>query len=97
MLIKNIKKKDLIKNISFKTGLSYNLSKKIFSDLVSALINNINNGGLILKNIGSFRIIDKKQRIGRNPKTREEFLISSRKTISFTPSKKINKILKELE
>ena len=97
MLIKNIKKKDLIKNISFKTGLSYNLSKKIFSDLVSALINNINNGGLILKNIGSFRIIDKKQRIGRNPKTREEFLISPRKTISFTPSKKINKILKELE
>ena len=96
MLIKNIKKKDLIKNISLETGLSYNVSKKIFSDLVSALINNLNSGGLILKDIGSFRIIDKKQRIGRNPKTKEEFLIAPRKTVSFTPSKKINEILKEL-
>ena len=31
----------------------------------------------------------KKERLGRNPKTREEFIISSRKSISFTISKKI--------
>ena len=30
---------------------------------------------LNLKNIGTFKIINKKERIGRNPKTKEEFYI----------------------
>ena len=96
MLNKNLTKNDLIKNISLKTGLSYNVSKKIFNDLIYILIHNIKNQSLILKNIGTFKIIHKKERIGRNPKTKDEFLISARKSISFTPSKKIDKILKAL-
>ena len=43
-----------------------------------------------LKNVGTFKLIHKKKRIGRNPKTKEEFLISSRKSVSFTVSKKIS-------
>ena len=96
MLNKNLTKNDLIKNISLKTGLSYNVSKKIFNDLIHILIHNIKNQSLILKNIGTFKIIHKKERIGRNPKTKDEFLISARKSISFTPSKKIDEILKAL-
>tara|TARA_X000001036_G_C20009931_1_gene534010 strand:- start:209 stop:499 length:291 start_codon:yes stop_codon:yes gene_type:complete len=89
-------KKDLIKDITFKTGLSSNVSKKIFNDLVNILIQNIKNGSLVLKNIGSFKIIEKKERIGRNPKTKKEFIISARKTVSFTPSKKIIENLNKL-
>ena len=96
MLNKNLTKNDLIKNISLKTGLSYNVSKKIFNVLIYILIHNIKNQSLILKNIGTFKIIHKKERIGRNPKTKDEFLISARKSISFTPSKKIDEILKAL-
>ncbi len=95
MLNKKIKK-DLIKDITFKTGLSSNVSKKIFNDLVNILIQNIKNGSLVLKNIGSFKIIEKKERIGRNPKTKKEFIISARKTVSFTPSKKIIENLNKL-
>jgi len=44
---------------------------------------------------GTFEIKHKKARIGRNPKTKEEKEISSRKVITFKPSKfllkKINK------
>ena len=44
---------------------------------------------------GAFEIKHKKARIGRNPKTKEEKEISSRKVITFKPSKfllkKINK------
>jgi integration host factor subunit alpha len=89
-------KKDLIKDITFKTGLSSNVSKKIFNDLVNILIQNIKKGSLVLKNIGSFKIIEKKERIGRNPKTKKEFVISARKTVSFTPSKKIIENLNKL-
>ena len=63
MLNKKLKK-DLIKDITFKTGLSSNVAKKIFNDLVNILIQNIKKGSLVLKNVGSFKIIEKKEVIG---------------------------------
>ena len=93
MIKNNLKKKDIIKSLSFKTGFSLNYSKKLINDLIEILITNIKSGDLNLKNIGTFRIINKKERIGRNPKTKEEFIITSRKTISFTTSKKISEKL----
>jgi len=85
----NLKKKDLIKNLHQQIGFSLNYSKKIINDLIDIVIDNISKGDFIIKNIGSFRIINKKQRIGRNPKTRKEYIISSRKVISFKVSKKL--------
>ncbi len=89
MYKKSITKIDLIKNLSNKTGFSLNYSKKLINDLIDILIQNIETGNLILKNVGSFRLISKKERIGRNPKTKEEFLITARKSISFKASKEI--------
>ncbi len=97
MLKKHFKKIDLIKDLSLKTGYSQNYSKKIVDDLINIFIQNIKSGNLNLKNIGSFKLLNKKERIGRNPKTKEEFIITSRKSLSFTSSKKIidnlNKII----
>ena len=94
----NYKKRkiDIIKNLNEKTGLSLNLSKKLINDLIDIIIFNIKKGDLNLKNIGSFKIIHKRERVGRNPKTKEEFIITPRKQISFTPSKKIIKNLDKL-
>ena len=89
MLKKDFKKIDLIKDLSLKTGYSQNYSKKIVDDLVNIFIQNIKSGNLNLKNIGSFKLLNKKERIGRNPKTKEEFIITSGKSLSFTSSKKI--------
>jgi len=86
---KKLKKKDIIDNLGKKTGFSLNLSKKLINDLVIILIEDIKSGSVNLKNVGSFKLIKKKERVGRNPKTKEEFIISSRKSISFTTSKKI--------
>ncbi len=95
MLNKKIIKNDITETLCKQTGYSQALSKKIIDDLIVVLINNIKFGKLTLKNIGSFKIIDKKERIGRNPKTKEQFIISARKTLSFIPSKKILKDLNE--
>ena len=92
----NLKKIDLVKNLSSKTGFSINLSKKIIDDLINIIINNIKFGKLNLKKIGIIKTINKKERIGRNPKTKEEFKISARKVISFKPSKSINIILNKI-
>ncbi len=95
MFKKNYTKQDLINDISENTGFSLSFSKKLVNDLINIIIDNIKKGDFILKNIGSFKIIDKKERIGRNPKTGKEFIISSRKSLSFTPSKKITQNLNE--
>ena len=86
---KDFKKIDLVKDLSSKTGYSQSYSKKIVDDLISIFVQNIKSGNLNLKNIGSFKLLNKKERIGRNPKTKEQFIITSRKSLSFTLSKKI--------
>ena len=93
---KSLKKKDLVNNLSLKTGFSLNYSKKVIDDFIEIIIQNIKSGELILKNFGSFKIIYKNERIGRNAKTKKKFLICSRKTISFIPSKKISDNLNKL-
>ena len=96
MFKNNLKKIDIVKNISAKTGFPINLSKKLFDDLIEVLITHIKMDNFNLKNVGSFKILRKKERKGRNPKTKVEFLISSRRSISFTPSKLISKNLDKL-
>ena len=96
MFKKNFKKEDIIKNISNKTGCSYNYSKKITEDFIQIIIQNIKSGNFNLKNIGSFKLIKKGKRIGRNPKTGKEYPISSRNSISFIAAKKIAEKMKKL-
>ena len=53
----------------------------------------ISNNIVKIHNFGTFKIKKKNERIGRNPKTKEDVIISSRNVISFTPSKKILKVI----
>ncbi len=91
-----LKKKDLAKNLSNKIGYSNSFSKKLVDDFIEITIQNIKQGYCGFKNIGSFELINKKERMGRNPKTKKEFIISSRKAISFKASKKITNKLKKI-
>ena len=85
----NLKKVDISKNLEKKTGFPQNLCRKIVDDLINVLIETIEQDKLIIKNIGSFKIINKKERFGRNPKTGETYVINARKSISFVTSKKL--------
>jgi integration host factor subunit alpha len=90
---KNFTKNDLIELLSIKTGFSKNISKKLIEDLLLILIQNLLEGKLILKNFGVFKIIKKKKRMGRNPKTKKEFIINARKSLTFLPSKLMSDLL----
>ena len=91
MVRENLKKIDLVKQLNNRTGLSKNLLKKIVDDLIYIIVENIKTNNFNIKNIGSFKILDKKKRIGRNPKTKKEYLIAARKSVKFSVSKKISK------
>ena len=93
MISNNVTKIDFSKNISDKTGFPISFSKKIVDDLIIIYNEMIRGNNLVLKNIGTFKLSTKKQRIGRNPKTKEEFLISKRKSVRFSVSKNLSKIL----
>jgi integration host factor subunit alpha len=84
-----VNKNNIIKNLSKKSGLSLNISKKLIDDLIEIIINEIKYNKLNLKNFGRFKLIKKRKRLGRNPKTKEEFIINSRNAISFVVSKKL--------
>ena len=89
MLRNNFRKIDLVNNLSRELGFSSNYSKKIINELIIIIIQNIKKGDFILKNLGTFKIRKKKERVGRNPKTKEKFIISERNSVIFIPSKKI--------
>ncbi len=93
----NLKRIDLAKSLSKKKGFSKLLSKELIDSLISILIINIKKKNLNLKNIGTFKIIHKNERIGRNPKTKKIYTISSRKSISFLASKKLTKLINKLK
>jgi len=94
VLKSDLKKEDLIKNLSAETGFSYNFSKQLIGSLIEILIQNIKTGDFTLKNIGLFKILQKKERVGRDPKSKKQYIITSRKAVSFKPSKKINEYMK---
>jgi len=87
----NFTKKDISKKINIKTGLSNQLNLEIIDDLIFLLKRSIKEKELNVKNFGTFRILMKKERLGRNPKNKKIYKISSRKSLSFTTSKKLNK------
>lgn len=95
MTKKNFNKDNLYKLLSERTGFSELLSKKIINDLIKIIIKEIKKENFGLLNLGKFKVISKKNRLGRNPKTKQTFIINQRKSISFIASKNFSKIINE--
>jgi nucleoid DNA-binding protein len=85
-------KKDITKNISTKTFLSSKESFKILDSFFQILKKN-KNKNIKISNFGSFSLINTPKRIGRNPRTKEEFEIKDRMKLSFKASNKIKSLL----
>ena len=83
----NYNKKNLSDFLSEKKGYSSLFSQKIVDDLIHAICQNLVLGDITLKNFGAFKIIQKNERLGRNPKTKKTYIINKRKSLSFTCSK----------
>ena len=92
-----MKKIEIIKSLSNEIGFSNLLSKEVIDNLLIAMRECISENKLVIKNIGSFKLIQKEKRVGRNPKTKESFIISARKSISYKPSKTLTKKINEFK
>jgi len=84
----NLTKKDLVNLIYMQIGFSKQISEILIDEFFSLIIMNLKKEKKIkISNFGTFTIREKKTRIGRNPKTKEEKMISARNVILFKPSK----------
>jgi integration host factor subunit alpha len=84
----NLTKKDLVNVVYMQLGFSKQISENLIEDFLSTIVTNIKQEKkLKLSKFGTFSIRKKKSRIGRNPKTKEIKMISSRDVVLFKPSK----------
>jgi integration host factor subunit alpha len=84
----NLTKKDLVNVVYMQLGFSKQISENLIDDFLSTIVLNIKaEKKLKLSKFGTFTIREKKSRVGRNPKTKEEKMISSRDVVLFKPSK----------
>ena len=84
----NLTKKDLVNLVYMQIGFSKQISENLIDDFFQTIIYNLEKEKTLkLSKFGTFSIRQKKSRIGRNPKTKEEKIISERNVVLFKPSK----------
>tara|TARA_S200000501_G_scaffold352820_1_gene372027 strand:+ start:32 stop:307 length:276 start_codon:yes stop_codon:yes gene_type:complete len=86
-------KNDIVKNIIDETSIKTDQSKQLLEFFIQAVVFNLNNKKIKIKNFGTFYKKWTPYRIGRNPKTLEEFKIPSKKRLLFTASNKVRQSL----
>jgi len=85
-------KKDISRNITSKALFPYKSSKLFLEKFLSLIKENKKNNTKI-PNFGVFYIKESPSRIGRNPKSMKNFVISRRNKLSFKASANIKNIL----
>ena len=94
--ILNLTKKDISKKIYSKIGFSFEYIGEITDEVINILKELIKRKDLNIKNFGTFKLIKKKERLGRNPKSKEIYVINERKSLSFIASKNLKKKISNL-
>ena len=90
----NLTKKDLVNIIYMQIGFSKLMSEHLIDEFFSLIILNLKKEKkLKLTKFGTFFIKLKKSRIGRNPKTKEDKIISERNVVLFKPSKEFKEFI----
>ena len=89
----SLKKSDIAKNISSKASISESRSKELVKSFIDIIKSNSNEQDIKVANFGTFANKVTPQRIGRNPKTGEEHIITERIKLNFVVSNKVKEQL----
>ena len=87
-----ITKLDLVNHLHDTLGLNKVESKELVEAFFQEIKQSLkNNEDVKISGFGNFKILNKKERPGRNPKTGEPVTISARKVVTFKASQKLRK------
>jgi len=92
-----ITKKKLIQVISHQRGVHPNDVRNVIQSFLDAMTEYLSKGDrLEFRDFGVFEIVERKQKIGRNPKNAAvPIVIPARLAVKFTPGKKMKKLLEK--
>ena len=94
----NLTKKDIINSIYMQIGFSKKISETLLEDIFEIILTNIIKSKKVkISKFGTFTLRKKKQRIGRNPKTKERKIITERNVILFKASKEFKEYINKNE
>jgi len=86
----NFTREDIAESLHTDFGLTKKDCIIFVNDIIDIIIEGLKNEGYVkIHNFGSFKISRKNSRIGRNPKTMQNVMISERNVLKFKPSKSI--------
>ena len=84
----NFTREDIAESLHADFGLTKKDCIIFVNDIIDIIIEGLQAKGYVkIHNFGSFKVSRKKSRIGRNPKTMEQVMISERTVLKFKPSK----------
>ena len=90
----NLTKRDLINSVYMQIGFSKNISENLIDDFLITIIENLKKEKILkLSKFGTFTLRSKKSRVGRNPLTKEEKIISDRDVVLFKASKEFKDLV----
>ena len=83
----NLTKKEIINSLYMQIGFSKKISEGLLDDILEIILTNLKKYKKIkISNFGTFLLRTKNTRLGRNPKTKEQKIISKRNVVLFKPS-----------
>ena len=87
-------KTDLIDALAKKSGVEKRAVKAILEALTETVHQNLKRGREVkLQDLGKFKIVRRKARMGRNPQTGEAIKIPARKAPKFEPAKALKDVV----
>jgi len=88
-------KAEVVKSLKEKAGLSTLAQAEAAYDKLFAIIGASlkEDGAVSISGFGSFKVVERKARKGRNPQTGKEIQIPASKAVKFTPSKTLKESL----
>ena len=92
----NISRDEIADAMKSEFGFNRKLCLDIVNDIIDIIIEGLKLDEKVkIHNFGTFKMNNKRSRIGRNPKTKEEYKISSRNVITFKASKILLKYIND--
>ena len=86
-------KKDIAKNISSNVDVSEAESTLLVNSFINIIKTKSKKSSLKIASFGTFSTKKTPERIGRNPKTKQEFIISERSKLKFSASNKLRNLI----
>jgi integration host factor subunit alpha len=97
MTSKTLTRADLTETLHRDIGLSRTESAEMVNSVLDLIADELVQGNTVkLSSFGTFMLRDKRQRMGRNPKTGQEVPITPRRVLVFRPSQVMKNIVNGL-